>query len=122
MQAINQNVWRPVPFRQEARVSPARHVRLSQPEPTNYVTTKDLAAFFNQANSSLKVVADIAYAYGPSQEERRIIESEMGKVRGFTIPMAEITGGQAMVKAPGTPWLLVGGALAAGALVGYWVL
>jgi len=90
--------WRPAP--RMAQLMP----------PVNYVTTGNVDAFMTQAKSSIKVVADIARQYELTDEERRIIDSEVGKVSGFTLPMAEIP--------QGPSWLTVGAALLAGGLLG----
>jgi len=55
----------------------------------NYITTDDFRAYVTQANSSMKAIADIARAYDLSSEELQAINSEIGKVSGFTIPMAQ---------------------------------
>jgi hypothetical protein len=86
---------------------------LAQQKPANYITTEDFSAYVTQAKSSLKMVADIARSYDLSDEDRRTIELEVGKVGGFTIPMADLPKGD-----DGPSWLMVGGALLAGGLVG----
>jgi hypothetical protein len=92
------NAWRPT---------------LGQQKPVNYITTEDFAAYVTQAKSSLKMVADIARSYDLSDEDLRAIELEVGKVGGFTIPMAEVPKSD-----DGPSWLMVGGALLAGGLIG----
>lgn len=90
--------WRPAP--RMAQMSP----------PVNYVTTGSVDAFMTQAKSSIKAVADIASQYELTDEDRRAIESEVGKVSGFTLPMAELP--------KGPSWMTVGLAALAGGLVG----
>jgi len=87
-----------------------------------YITTDDFRAYVTQANSSMKTVADIAKAHDLTEEERRAVDSEVGKVYGYTIPMAEIPKGPApapaapIVEGPSTGTILA--ALAGGVLLG----
>lgn len=55
----------------------------------NYITTDDFRAYVTQANSSMKAIADIARAYDLSPSELQTINSELGKVSGFTVPMSQ---------------------------------
>lgn len=96
------------------RPEPYRPPMLAQQKPSGYVTAEDFRAYVTQANSSIKAIADIARAQDLSDEERQTVNTEAGKVSGFTI--AE-TGAPKGAPAE-TPWLLVGGALLAGGLVG----
>lgn len=56
----------------------------------NYIKTEDFRAYVNQAKASLDAISDIARAYDLSEGEKQAINSELGKVSGFTIPMAEV--------------------------------
>jgi len=55
----------------------------------NYITTDDFRAYVSQANSSMKAIADIARGYDLSPGELQTINSELGKVSGFTVPMSQ---------------------------------
>ena len=87
--------------------------RIGQALQTNYISTADFRAYVEQANASLKAIADIARAYDLSNEDLQKINTEIGKVSGFTVPMANIpaSGGP-------SPWLLIGAALVTGVIVG----
>lgn len=78
----DQVILRPV----APRLSGPRSRRMGQ---VNYITTDDFRAYVTQANSSMKAIADIARAYDLSAEELQAINSELGKVSGFTVPMAQ---------------------------------
>ena len=57
-------------------------------------------------------IADIARAYDLSNEDLQKINSEIGKVSGFTLPMANVPS-----QGP-SPWLLAAGGLFLGIIVG----
>lgn len=90
--------WRPAPRMAQA------------PKVPSFITTTDFGGFVTQAKSSVKIIADIAKEYDLTDEERRTIETEVGKISGYTIPMA------APEEGPG--WLMVAAALFAGGVVG----
>lgn len=90
----------------------AHRSRLGQASPANYISTSQFKTYVDQANSSLKAIADIARAYDLSEEDLRKINTEIGKVSGFTIPMETPA-----CEGP-SPWVLGGAALLAGVLVG----
>ena len=94
-------------------LSGAHRSRLGQAPQTNYISTADFRAYVEQANASIKAIADIARAYDLSNEDLQKINTEIGKVSGFTLPMANIpaSGGP-------SPWLLIGAALVTGVIVG----
>lgn len=100
--------------------------RLGQGVQRRYITTDDFRGYVTQANSSLKTVADIARSKDLSEEERRTVESEIGRVAGYTIPMAEIPKGAAPIVMPepsGPPVALVAAAaLLVGGLAGHFIL
>jgi len=94
-------------------LSGARRSRLGQASPANFISSAEFKAYVDQANASIKAVADIARAYELSNEEIQRINSEIGKVSGFTVPLANIPACEGL-----SPWLLAGGALLVGVLVG----
>jgi hypothetical protein len=94
-------------------LSGPRRSSLGQASPANYISTSDFRAYVEQANSSIKAIADIARAYDLSNEEIQKINSEIGKVSGFTLPMANVS----TCEGP-SPWLLLGAALVTGVIVG----
>lgn len=99
--------------------------RLGQGAQRQYITTDDFRGYVTQANSSIKTVADIARSKDLTEEERRTVDSEVGKVAGYTIPMAEIPKGAAptVIEPSGPPVALVAAAaLLAGGLAGYFIL
>lgn len=55
----------------------------------NYISTGDFNVYVAQANSSIRKIADIARAYELTDEDEQIVNSELGKVTGFTVPMAK---------------------------------
>lgn len=89
-------------------LSGAHRSRLGQASPANFISSADFKAYVDQANASIKAVADIARAYELSNEDLQRINSEIGKVSGFTVPMAN----PSACEGP-SPWLLAGGALLA---------
>lgn len=90
-----------------------RRTSLGQASPANYISSSDFRAYVDQANASIKEISDIARAHDLSNEEIQKINSEIGKVSGFTIPMANAPscGGP-------SPWLLAAGGILAGILLG----
>jgi hypothetical protein len=90
--------WRPAPMLAQA------------PKPPSFITTTDFGGFVTQAKSSVKIVADIARAHDLTGEERQIVDSEVNKISGYTIPMAQMEGGPS--------WLTVAGALILGGVAG----
>lgn len=91
--------WRPAP------------VRMAQAaKPPSFITTTDFGGFVTQAKSSIKIVADIAKAYGLTSDERQLVDTEVNKISGYTIPMAQME--------TGPSWLMVAGALILGGVVG----
>ena len=93
-------------------LSGAHRSRLGQASQTNYISTADFRAYVEQANASMKAIADIARAYDLSNEDLQKINSEIGKVSGFTLPMANVPS-----QGP-SPWLLAAGGLFLGIIVG----
>lgn len=90
----------------------------------DFIKIDDFRQYANQANSSIKRVADIARSYDLSDEDRNAVNSELGKVAGFTIAMAERPRAEMVAPvAQGSSWVAAGIlGLVTGSLIGYLAL
>lgn len=91
----------------------------------DFIKIEDFRGYVNQANSSMKTVADIARAHDLSDEERNAINTEINKVAGYTIAMAQRPTPEpsSLTRASSPPWLAAGVVgVVAGGLLAHFVL
>lgn len=91
----------------------------------DFIKIEDFRGYVNQANSSIKAVANIARAHDLSNEELNDINTEINKVAGYTIAMAPRSTPEpaSLARASSPPWLAAGVVgVVAGGLLAHFVL